>query len=146
MDRTVLRFFRLIILFLPGCFLVNLVEAASTPPTYVLVIEGSPALDYIGTCTFLSEAGEILHQKLKGTVPDKYSIEAPLVSCIVQKWDAWGDLVVGLVDLRTNALIAKADTNAAFNWVTVQTDGPWGNAAGLRGNQGSIILQRKHSP
>jgi hypothetical protein len=116
---------------------------AGTSSPYVLIIEGSPAMEYIGTCTIPDSSGQLVHKKLKGTVPDKYGIDAPIASCIVQKWDANGDLEASLIETAHGLLVARAGTSAPYNWVTVQTDGPWGQAAGLRGNQGTITLPRK---
>ncbi len=55
------------------------------------------------------------------------------MSCTVQKWDAIGRLTVTLSSDRD--VVAHATTAAFFNWVRVRSDGPWGEARGLRGDQ-----------
>ena len=100
----------------------------------MLDISGSPAMQYRGECRVQSAQGDIRTIEIRGFVPQRYAFEDPAVSCTVQKWDARGRLRVSLI--RGNRVIARRETAAAYNWVRVRTDGPWGEARSLRGDQG----------
>ena len=99
----------------------------------MLDISGSPAISYRGECLLLSQDGTYRTIEIQGFVPQRYAFEDPAVSCTVQKWDARGRLRVALIQGRR--VIARRETAAAYNWVRVRTDGPWGSARSERGNQ-----------
>lgn len=104
--------------------------------TYYLEINGSPAMKFRATC-LVAQGGETGRARMKGLVPKTYWVDADGLNCIVQKFDARGRLEVLL--RRADEAIAYKETAAAYNWVRVQSDGPWGRAGALRGNQPTII-------
>ncbi|MGH6932949.1 MAG: hypothetical protein ACREEE_11015 [Dongiaceae bacterium] len=98
---------------------------------YILDISGSPALLVKIKCTVVTADSETKSLKFQAYVPAKYLLQYSAASCYVQKWDQWGRLRVTLRQDRT--AIAWAETAAAYNYVTVRSEGPWGRAAGVRG-------------
>ncbi len=111
----------------------NLPQASALEETipFELNVGGSPARKFRGTCRLLNTEQVIEIVEFEGITPSRFNIEADAASCLVQKWDARGRLRVDLS--RGNKLVAVAETAAAFNWVRVRSDGPWGNRGGRRG-------------
>lgn len=98
---------------------------------FILELTGSPALLVKIKCTVPGSNDDYKTIKFQSFVPQKYLLQYEAVACSVQKWDARGRLRVFLREAST--IIAFAETAAAYNYVTVRTDGPWGKAAGVRG-------------
>ena len=118
-----------------GMVLAALAGAGSALASeFLLNISGSPAMQYRGECRVQSAEGHIRTIEIQGFVPQRYAFEDPAVSCTVQKWDARGRLRVALIQGRR--IIARRETAAAYNWVRVRSDGPWGEARSQRGDQG----------
>jgi len=102
-----------------------------TRPRFDLAVEGSPGLAYSGECRIL-DAGETTdEQALRGLVPARYRFEAEGLRCILRKRDAFGHLIVTL--LQDGHPIVRAETAAPYNHVRVRSDGPWGKARASRG-------------
>ena len=108
---------------------------------FELSVGGSPARKFRGTCRLLNTAQAIETVAFEGITPSKFDIEAEAASCRVQKWDARGRLRVNL--MRGNKTVATAETAAAFNWVRVRSDGPWGRQGGRRGLVRTPILTKR---
>ncbi len=70
--------------------------------------------------------------KFGGFVPRRLRLEAEAVSCRVRKRDFSGRLTLRLY--QDGQVVALRSTAAAFNGVTVRSDGPWGAARGTRGS------------
>ena len=111
--------------------------------SFVLDIAGTPALAFRASCRVVAAAGTQHTTEVAGLVPQRFAMEAEAVSCRVQKRDVSGRLRVSLSGGTT--LLAAAETRAAFNWVRVRSDGPWGVAGGLRGSVG-LVLPRTPEP
>jgi hypothetical protein len=101
---------------------------------FLIDISGSPALSFRGDCRIITLAGETVRRELRNWVPKQYRIAAEAVSCLFQKRDLRGRLRVRLLFDRET--LAAAETRAAFNWVRVRSDGPWGQAGGIVGDLG----------
>ncbi len=96
-----------------------------------LQVSGTPALKFAGECSLVGADGRTRRRTFAGLVPGRFAFAASAVRCRVRKRDARGRLRVELT--RDGGLIARAETRAAFNHVRVQSAGPWGAAAGVRG-------------
>jgi hypothetical protein len=72
-----------------------------------------------------------------GLVPDQAVADARAISCVVRKADAPGRLRVTL--LVKEVPVAAAETRAAFSWVRVRSDGPWGPAQAIRGSVALVL-------
>ena len=120
--------------------IVKEAEEVIVEPRFLLDVTGSPALEFIGHCITVDALGERRKGEFKGIIPRKFTISGQAVRCTVQKWDARGRLQVGLYG--GNTLIAYQETAAQFNWVQVFTDGPWGRAGNVRGNNPTVFLPR----
>ena len=114
-------------------------EAAISEPFVPLTLRvfGSPARQFRGVCRLTNAQGEVERLEFKGISPSTYNFVAGAASCRVQKWDASGRLRVNLG--RGGVLISSAETAAAYNWVRVRSDGPWGTAGGKRGAVRTIV-------
>lgn len=112
-------------------FTVALAAPASSAEDFILDLSGSPALLVKVKCTVIGPGDGPKTIKFQSFVPRKYLLQYDAVACSVQKWDARGRLRVTLLD--TSTAIAFAETAAAYNYVTVRSEGPWGRAAGFRG-------------
>ena len=112
-------------------FALTLTAPAARAEDFILDISGSPALLVKVKCTVVGPGDGSNVIKFESFVPRKYLLQYDAVACSVQKWDARGRLRVMLLDAST--AIAFAETAAAYNYVTVRSDGPWGTAAGFRG-------------
>ena len=114
---------------------------ALTPPDRPLLLEvkGTPALEFKGRCTLIEADGGSHRLPLRGSVPRRFALEAEAASCTVEKTDAFGRLVVALS--LGSELLARQETRAAFNYVQVRSDGPWGEARGLRGRVGLLVTK-----
>lgn len=117
-------------------------EPSTTPTTppdrpLRLEIDGTPALEFEGRCTLIEADGHGRRVVLRGSVPRRFALKAEAVSCKVEKTDAFGRLIVALS--LGSELLARAQTRAAFNYVQVRSDGPWGEARGLRGRVGLLV-------
>ncbi|MEE8516459.1 MAG: SH3 domain-containing protein [Alphaproteobacteria bacterium] len=107
---------------------------------FVVEILGSPALRYRGDCRIRDATGERHLANLRGSVPRRIRIAGQAVVCIIQKWEAWGLLRVRLTS--GGKVIAAARTRAPFNWIRVQSAGPWGWAESQRGVKSAIPRRR----
>ncbi len=96
-----------------------------------LQVSGTPAMAFAGACDLVGADGRSRRRTFAGLVPDRFDFAASAVRCRIRKRDARGRLRVELT--RDGGLIARAETRAAFNHVRVQSAGPWGAAAGVRG-------------
>jgi hypothetical protein len=117
-----------------------LASRAAAGAEFLIEITGSPAVQFRGDCAVVDEEGEFERVKFRGLIPKSYIVEAPAVSCSIQKWDSFGRLRVKLS--ADDELIARAETFAAFNWVTVGSAGPWGDAHAVRGANPFFSIQR----
>jgi hypothetical protein len=98
---------------------------------FTLTVSGSPAMLFRGECRMVERLGSVEHVRLRGSIPVRHKFETAALSCTIVKWDARGRLVVSLKE--GGNVLARAETGAAFNWVRVRSDGPWGRAGGKRG-------------
>ena len=96
-----------------------------------LSVSGSPAMKFAGECDLVDAGGRFRRRDFAGLVPARFDFTASAISCLVRKRDFRGRLRVAL--RRERALIARAETAAAFNHVRVRSVGPWGAAGGRRG-------------
>jgi len=96
-----------------------------------LQVSGTPAMKFAGECNLVGADGRSRRRTFAGLVPSRLDFAASALRCWVRKRDARGRLWVELI--RDGSLIARAETRAAFNHVRVQSAGPWGAAAGVRG-------------
>lgn len=112
------------------------------PAAFVVEILGSPALQYRGSCLIRDATGERPLSKFRGSVPRRIEIAGQAVVCIIQKWEARGLLRVRLTS--GGKVIAAARTRAPYNWVRVQSAGPWGRAESQRGVKSAS--PRRRSP
>jgi hypothetical protein len=112
-----------------------------TPPDLPLLleVEGTPALEFKGRCTLIEADGRSHRLPFRGSVPRRFALEAEAASCKVEKTDAFGRLIVSLS--LGSELLARQETRAAFNYVRVRSDGPWGEARGLRGRVGLLLTK-----
>jgi hypothetical protein len=117
---------------------------AAQADNFILELTGSPALLVKISCTVPGSNDDYKIIKFQSFVPRKYLLQYGAVACTVQKWDARGRLRVFLREDST--IIAFAETAAAYNYVTVRTDGPWGKAAGLRGGIAFPPVTRTPAP
>ena len=131
---------RLLIIVVASVAVVRPAAAAE----FLLEINGTPAMQYIGNCQLVGAPSGETFVKFDGLVPDALSISASSVSCVVQKWDARGRLEVTLS--RRREVIAFADTAAAFNWVQVWSDAPAGDSGARRGAVSPPLIERNQSP
>jgi hypothetical protein len=88
-------------------------------------------MKFAGECDLVGADGRSRRRTFAGLVPGRFDFAASALRCRVRKRDARGRLWVELT--RDGRLIARAETRAAFNHVRVQSAGPWGAAAGVRG-------------
>jgi hypothetical protein len=112
--------------------------------SFELFVAGTPALAFRASCRVV--AGDTSEETLKfaGQVPHRATLAADAVSCTVTKTDSPGRLEVRL--LRASRRLAAERTTAAFNWVRVRSDGPWGAAGSLRGSVGLVVSQPPEPP
>ena len=96
-----------------------------------LQVSGTPAMKFAGECDLVEADGRSRRRRFAGLVPGRFEFAASALRCWVRKRDARGRLWVELT--RDGGLIARAETRAAFNYVRVQSAGPWGAAACVRG-------------
>lgn len=101
------------------------------PPPFVLAVTGSPALRFSVRCRQVGSSGRERSVTAEGSVPQTFRFAGRAVSCLVSKDDARGRLQVRLTHAGTT--IAARETAAAYNYVRVRSDGPWGDAGSLRG-------------
>ncbi len=97
-----------------------------------LQVSGTPAMKFAGACDLVGVDGRSRRRTFAGLVPGRFDFAASALRCRVRKRDARGRLRVELT--RDGGSIARAETRAAFNHVRVQSAGPWGAAAGVRGH------------
>lgn len=103
----------------------------SVPP-FLLEVDGTPAIQYQGTCTLAGPGGAERTVALSGSIPRSYSLDAAAVSCRVRKWDFFGRMRTRLY--RGGRIVAELATSGPFNLIWIRSDGPWGPArAQLRG-------------
>jgi hypothetical protein len=112
--------------------------------SFVLDISGTPALAFRAKCRVVDADGTAQTIERAGLSPERFAAEAAAISCRVRKADADGRLRVRLHAGRVP--LAEAQTRAAFNWVRVRSDGPWGSAGGLRGSVGLVLREPSESP
>ena len=121
--------------------------AAPTPapeiplPQYRLEITGTAALEFRAECLLAQEVGGTLKQRFAsftGLAPKQADFEVEAVSCEVRKGDAFGRLTVRLY--QDDRIVAARTTAAAFNYVRVRSDGPWGPARATRGGVGLLAV------
>lgn len=106
-------------------------EEPGDAPAFHLAISGSPAMKFAAECQVIEASGNLRRRVLAGLVPARFTFRASALLCRVRKRDSLGRLRVRLS--RRGEPLAQAETAAPFNHVRVQSDGPWGKAAGIRG-------------
>lgn len=111
---------------------------------FELDIAGTPTLAFRATCRVLAAEGEERTHRQAGLVPARVAGEAGAVSCRVRKADAAGRLRVTLHFGESPPV--SAQTRAAFNWVRLRSDGPWGEAGGWRGTVGLFVPRAPDMP
>ncbi len=117
-----------------------LASRAAAGAEFLIEIRGSPAAEFRGDCAVVDEEGTTGRVKFRGFVPKSYIVEAAAVSCSIQKWETFGRLKVKL--FADDELIAWGETRAAFNWVTLGSAGPWGDAHAGRGFNPFFSIRR----
>lgn len=130
-----------LLLVILGCLAVVRPAAAAD---FLLEINGTPAMQYIGNCQLVGAPSGETFVKFDGLVPDALKIAASSLSCVVQKWDARGRLEVTLS--RRREMIAYGETAAAFNWVQVWSDSPAGEPGARRGAVPVPRIERNPNP
>lgn len=101
-------------------------------PSFLLEVDGTPAIQFRGTCTVVGGGGNERSVPVFGPIPRSYSFQADAVSCRLQKWDFFGRMWLRLY--RQNRIVAELAVNGPYNVVSIRSDGPWGPAsAQLRG-------------
>ncbi|MDX1709622.1 MAG: SH3 domain-containing protein [Rhodovibrionaceae bacterium] len=106
-------------------------------PVFLLEIGGRPALEFTGECRSVGREGSSARRPFADLVPKTYRLQARAVLCRVEKEDFRGRLKALL--RRDGKIVAAAETSAPLNYVVVRSDGPWGAAAGWRGNRGLVV-------
>ncbi len=116
------------------------------PPVHIFRLEvtGTPAVIYRGDCTLVGAAGDARSIEFSGYIPETRAFEGGALSCVVQKWDAFGRMNARLYD--DEVLVAQQTTAAAFNFLRLRSDGPWGAAASVRGDFPRLRKRKKHKP
>jgi hypothetical protein len=104
---------------------------------FVLDIDGTPAIEFQASCRVTALEEEEQKFEFAGLVPDQAVADARAISCVVRKADAPGRLRVTL--LVKEVPVAAAETRAAFSWVRVRSDGPWGPAQAIRGSVALVL-------
>ena len=117
------------------------IPQAAQPPILLLDVSGTPALQFTLSCTLIDAAGGSHQVKRVGSLPKRYTFEGVAVSCKVRKTDAFGRLIATLSD--GGHVVARRGTRAAFNFVRVRSDGPWGSARGQRGAVRLFLVDRR---
>jgi hypothetical protein len=110
-------------------------DEAST--RFLLDIDGTPAIGFRASCRIVTPEGEEQGFEFAGLLPDQAVAEAGAISCVVRKADVRGRLRATL--LIDGVQLAAAETRAAFNWVRVRSDGPWGPAQAVRGSVAVVL-------
>jgi hypothetical protein len=88
-------------------------------------------VEFRATCRLAGAADKVRTLEFSGTIPKRFALAAAAVACRVRNTDPFGRLSVALL---TGELVIAADTTRQpFNWVAVQSAGPWGSAAATRG-------------
>jgi len=117
-------------------------EPENLASAFLLDIAGSPALAFKAKCRMHGDSQGRRKLTFGGFVPRRLRFEADAVSCRVRKWDFAGRLTLRLY--QDGQVVASRSTAAAFNSVTVRSDGPWGAAKGSRGSTPLVRLRRPH--
>jgi hypothetical protein len=101
-------------------------------PLFLLLIDGTPALLFRGSCTLFDAGGAPRTVELSGHVPRSYRFDGAALDCRLRKWDAVGRFRIRL--FQGERLLAERLTSGPFNQIWVRSAGPWGAAhAILRG-------------
>ncbi len=101
-------------------------------PLFRLEIDGTPALQFRGSCTLFGTGGAEKTVKLAGQIPRSYRFDGAALDCRLRKWDAFGRFRIRL--FQGDQLLAERVTSGPFNQIWVRSAGPWGAArAILRG-------------
>ncbi len=116
------------------------IPQAAQPPNLLLDVSGTPALAFTLGCRLIDAAGGSHQVKRAGSLPKRYTFEGVAVSCKVRKTDAFGRLTATLSD--AGHVVARQGTRAAFNFVRVRSNGPWGSARGQRGAVRLLLVDR----
>lgn len=119
-------------------------DMPDAPPPFELAVTGSPALAFVARCQLVSADGPARLIEHRGLVPARLVLRAEAALCEVRKRDARGRLTVAL--RQGERLIATAETAAAFNFVRVQSAGPWGTEAAVRGGIAFFRHDREPPP
>jgi hypothetical protein len=94
-----------------------------------LQIKGDPGGKFSGDCRLIDRFGSEKRHRIKGQVPAQFFLPAEAVRCSFQKTDARKKLIASI--LKDGIVQVEQVSTFPFRWVSLVSDGPWGEARGL---------------
>jgi hypothetical protein len=95
-------------------------------------------VEFRASCRLADAANKVRTLEFSDTIPKRFALAAAAVACRVRNTDPFGRLTVEL--LTGEQVIAADSTRQPFNWVAVQSAGPWGSASASHGQQRSLTV------
>ena len=106
-------------------------EVEPTSSSFRLEVDGTPTIKFRAVCRVVGATGET-YQRYDASIPQVIDFVGSAVSCTARKLDTDGRLSLSLIS-RDGQRIGSIETSRPYNWVLVQSDGPWGEAGTGRG-------------
>jgi len=92
---------------------------AETDSDFTIKVLGTPGLRFSGNYLTIKADGENISKSVDGVVPSEYRTKGTIVSCMFQKQEVAGHLIVEI--LKKGKAISKSDTTAEYGCVTIAT-------------------------
>ena len=107
----------LLIVILISIILVS--GCTGTDSDFTIKVLGTPGLRFNGNYLTIKANGENISKSIDGIIPSEYRTRGAIVSCMFQKQEIAGHLIVEI--LKGNKTISKSDTTAEYGCVTIAT-------------------------
>jgi len=90
-----------------------------TDSNFTIKVSGTTGLRFNGSYLTMKASGENISKSVDGVVPSEYRTKGTIVSCVFQKQEVAGHLIVEI--LKEGKIISKSDTTAEYGCVTIAT-------------------------
>ena len=99
------------IILITGCGVID--------SNFTIKVLGTTGLRFSGSCLTIKASGENISKSVDGVVLSEYRTKGTIVSCMFQKQEIAGHLIVEIP--KGNKTISKSDTTAEYGCVTIAT-------------------------
>ncbi|MBA7486609.1 hypothetical protein ES707_22170 [subsurface metagenome] len=99
--------------------IILITGCTGTDSNFTIKVSGTTGLRFSGSYLTIKADGENISKSVDGVVPSEYRTKGAIVSCMFQKQEVAGHLIVEI--LKEGKTISQSDTTAEYGCVTIAT-------------------------